>query len=258
MLERAVDAARAADAVILMVGETSDSSVESKDRPDTLLPPEQLRLIEAVCAANPRTAVVVNVGHAFDATWAERAAALLVAWYPGEGFGPALTDVLGGLREPGGRLPVTLARHEADYPALALTPDARGDLPYRDGVGIGYRGFAAQGHAPLYPFGAGQGYTRIDWLAARAVPGGVMVRLRNAGQRPGAEVVQLYRRSPELALVGFAKATLAPGEERELFVPIEPRLLRVWDGQWRDLPTDLVINVARHSGADIFTVTRIP
>ena len=255
MLARAIEVARDADAVILIVGETSDSSVESKDRPDTRLPAEQLRLIEAVCAVNPRTVIVANVGHAFDATWARHAAALLLAWYPGEGFGPALAQVLNGEREPGGRLPVTLARAENDYSALSLTPGPQGDLPYSDATHIGYRGFAARACAPLYAFGAGQGYTRFDWLGAQAAPGGVMVRLRNAGPRAGSEVVQLYRHHPELALVGFAKVVLAPGEEREIFVPIETRMLRKWDGGWHDLPKDMAIGVARHCGDMPFTVT---
>lgn len=255
MFARAVEAARQAEAVILMVGETSDSSVESKDRADTRLPPEQIRLIEAVCAANPRTAIIANVGHAFDATWAEKAAALMLAWYPGEGFGPALADVLTGTREPGGRLPVTLARREEDYPALALTPDAQGDLRYEEGVAIGYRGIAAKGITPLYAFGQGQGFTRFEWLGAELAEGGVSVRLRNTGPRAGSEVVQLYRHSPELALVGFAKAHLQPGEERDLFVPIEPRLLRTWNGAWQDLSGDITITVARHSGDSAFTLT---
>lgn len=258
MLERAVEAARAADTVILMVGETSDSSVESKDRPDTRLPEEQIRLIEAVCAANPRTAIVVNVGHAFDATWAGRAAALLVAWYPGEGFGPALGDVLTGVREPGGRLPVTLARDEADYPALNLTPGPQGDLPYDDATGIGYRGFATNGRAPLHAFGEGLGYTTFDWLSAVPMQGGVSVTLRNSGARAGTEVVQLYRHAPETALIGFAKVHLQPGEARDVFVPIEPRLLRIWNDGWNDLPADLEITVARHSGDDGFTVKLVP
>jgi beta-glucosidase len=256
MFARAVEAAREADAVILMVGETSDSSVESKDRPDTRLPEEQTRLIEAVCAANPRVAIVANVGHAFDATWGAQAAALLLAWYPGEGFGPALADVLTGAREPGGRLPVSLARAEGDYPAFDLTPDAQGNLPYQDGVAIGYRGLAARGIAPLHAFGEGQGYTSFDWLSATPAQGGVTVRLRNTGQRPGSEVVQLYRHTPELALIGFAKAHLAAGEEADLFVPIEPRLLRIWgDTGWQAIDGDLTISVARSSRAPVFSLT---
>ncbi|SUJ10313.1 Periplasmic beta-glucosidase precursor [Sphingomonas paucimobilis] len=126
MLARAIEAATSADAVILMIGETSDSSVESKDRPDTAIAPEQRTLIDAICAANPNTAIIANIGHAFDATWSDQASALMSAWYPGEGFGPALAAVLAGDIEPGGRLPVTLAKREGDYPALSLQPGRAG------------------------------------------------------------------------------------------------------------------------------------
>lgn len=255
MFDRAVAAARAADAVVLMLGETSDSSVESKDRADTLLPADQLALAAAVLAANPRTAIVVNVGHAFDATFVPGDAALLVAWYPGEEFGPALADVLSGTVEPGGRLPVTLARAEADYPAFALTPDAAGALAYADGTLIGWRGLAAQDLAPLHAFGAGQGYTRFDWIAARRDGAGVRVTLRNAGDRAGSDVVQLYRTAPEPALVGFAKVHAAPGETVEVLVPIEPRLMRTWqDGAWAPLPATTPLHVARDATRVAFTV----
>ena len=254
MLARAVAAARDADAVVLMVGETSDSSVESKDRPDTRLPPEQLRLIAAVCAANPRSAIVVNVGHAFDATFAGDAAALMVAWYPGEGFGPAIAQTLIGARQPEGRLPVTLARVETDYPALTLAPDPQGDLVYSEGVTVGYRGLSAKGLEPLHAFGAGMGYAPIAWLAARRVEGGIAVQLRNDGDCPGVEVVQLYRTWPEQALVGFAKTHLAAGETTELFVPIEPHLMRIWSEGWQQIPPDQPVIVARSAHAPVFTV----
>ncbi len=255
MLARAVDAARSADAVVLIVGETSDSSVESKDRPDTALAPEQVTLIDAVCAANPRVAIVANIGHAFDASWGERAGALVSAWYPGEGFGPALAAVLAGDREPGGRLPVTLARREQDYPALGLTPDAAGDLRYDDGVLIGYRGLAARGTAPLHAFGAGQGYTRFEWISAEAEGGDVLVTLRNVGDRTGSEVVQLYRHDPEFALVGFAKVRLRAGEQAVVRVTPEPRLFRIWRNDcwtWIDGPVRLSVGPA--SDHTVFTI----
>lgn len=255
MLARAVDAARSADAVVLIVGETSDSSVESKDRPDTALAAEQVALIDAVCAANPRVAIVANIGHAFDARWGEQAAALLSAWYPGEGFGPALAAVLSGDREPGGRLPVTLARSEADYPALALTPDDAGDLRYDDGVLVGYRGLAARGVAPLHAFGAGRGYTRFDWIAAEADGGDVLVTIRNAGDRAGSEVVQLYRHDPEFALVGFAKVHLGAGEQAVVRVTPEPRLFRIWrDDRWTQLDGPVRLSVGPASDRMLFTI----
>lgn len=235
MLARAVELAARSDAVVLVVGETSDASVESKDRIDTRLPDQQIALIEAVTAANPRTVVVANVGHAFDTAWEDKAAALLVTWYPGEGFGDALAQVLSGQREPGGRMPVSIAREDADYPAFSLQPEANGDLVYAEGTRIGYRGMAAPRHA----FGAGMGYADIAILSAASSVGddGVQVDVvvENRSARAGCEVVQVYRRAPELALAGFVKAWLAPGEQRTVTVTIPRRRLQVWQDGWVDI-----------------------
>ncbi|BBF72042.1 glycoside hydrolase family 3 protein [Sphingomonas bisphenolicum] len=235
MLARAVALASQADAVVLIVGETSDASVESKDRSDTHLPEEQIALIEAITAANPRTAIVANVGHAFDTSWEDKAAALLVAWYPGEGFGNAIAQVLAGDSEPGGRMPVSIARQEADYPALSLTPDANGDLIYREGTQPGYRGMAN----PRHTLGAGFGYADIALLSADIRPDGdgyiVKASVENRSDRPGSHVVQVYRREPELALVGFAKAHLEAGERSDLTIAVPKRRLQYWNDGWCDI-----------------------
>lgn len=236
MLARAVALAKQADAVILVVGETSDASVESKDRKDTHLPAEQIALIEAVTAANPRTAVVANVGHAFDTRWEDQAAALLIAWYPGEGFGEAIAQVLAGDREPGGRMPVAIAREESDYPAFSLTPDANGDLVYVEGTRIGYRGMAD----PRHTLGEGSGYAEVALLAAqveRNDDGGLAVRatVENRSDRAGSDVIQIYRRAPELALCAFAKVHLAAGERRDIVIVIAHRRLQTWRDGWVDI-----------------------
>lgn len=236
MLARAVDLARQSDAVFLIVGETSDSSVESKDRRDTLLAPEQLRLIEEVTAANPRTAVIANVGHAIDTHWDERAAALMIVWYPGEGFGAALAEVLAGDREPGGRMPVSITRKETDYPAFALDPEPNDDLPYYEGTRLGYRGISDPRHA----FGSGLGYGAIELIAAAAAPANnagivVTVEVANLSDRDGAEVLQVYRRSPELALVGFSKVRLAAGEQKAVEIAIPRRRMQLWQDGWTDI-----------------------
>lgn len=247
MLARAVEAARGADAVLLLVGETSDSSVESKDRADTRLPEAQERLVAAVCAANARTAVVVNVGHAFDCGWEDKAAAVLAVWYPGQGFARALADVLCGAREPGGRLPVTIAAEEADYPAFALAPAADGSLVYAEGTRTGYRGLIAAGTRARHPFGSGVGYARVDWSDPRVDAGGVSVDLANRGERETVEVVQVYRDAPESALVGFARVVLAAGECRRVHVPIERRALRIWGAAgWQPVAERLAVRIARH------------
>jgi beta-glucosidase len=249
MLARAVEAARSADAVFLIVGETSDSSVESKDRADTRLPAAQERLIEAVCAVNPRTAVIVNVGHAFDAAWEESAAAVLSVWYPGQGFARALADVLSGEREPGGRMPVTIAMHEGDYPAFGLAPKADGTLAYDEETRFGYRGLVDAAKPARHPFGSGLGYSHVTWSDARIEDDGtVSVLLANGGERKAGDVVQVYRDAPETALVGFLRVELAAGETRRVHVPLEAKALRVWNGgAWSPIAAGaLALRVARN------------
>ncbi len=254
MLASAVAAAEAADAVILMVGETADSGVESKDRSSTRLDDGQIALIEAVTAANPRTAVIANVGHAFDTAWEERAAALMLAWYPGEAFGQALAEVLAGDREPGGRMPVSIAAQDADYPAFDLTPDAKGDLVYAEGTRIGYRGLAAAGLQPRHALGSGFGYARFELSDAAIRPKDdgdfeALVTVRNLAGRAGAEVIQVYRDQPELALIGFAKVQLNPGQEARVAIPIARRRFMIWRDGWVPLGAHARVLIGR-SAAD--------
>lgn len=248
LLAAAVDAARRADVVVLVVGETSDSSVESKDRADTRLAAPQRELIARVTEANPRTIVVANVGHAYDATWDRAAAAHIAAWYPGEGFAEALAQVLAGDREPGGRLPVTLAADEGDYVGYSLKPGADGKLSYAEGVRFGYRGLIANGTAALYPFGAGQGYAAFAWDDAAVAGGSVEVTVTNTSARAGSEVVQVYRDTPECALVAFTKVHLTPGESRRLTLPVPLRRLSTFGAQgWQPLGSSVALRVARHA-----------
>jgi beta-glucosidase len=246
LLAAAAAAARRADAVVLMVGETSDSSVESKDRPDTQLAADQIELIERVTAANPRTAIVANVGHAFDTSWEAQSAALISAWYPGEGFARAIAEVLAGDREPGGRMPVTIARSEADYPGYSLQPDADGQLPYVDGVRFGYRGIIAAGKRARHAFGAGFGYARFEWSDAAIDGDAVAITIRNVSDRAGNDVVQLYRDQPEVTLAGFARVQLEPGEASRVRIPLTRRRFMTWAGdRWTDLAEKVTVRVAR-------------
>jgi beta-glucosidase len=247
MLARAVEAARSADAVFLIVGETSDNSVESKDRADSQLAANQIALIHAVTAANPKTAVIANVGHAFDTSWEDRAAALMLVWYPGQGFAPALASVLAGDREPGGRMPVSIAMEEAHYCGINTTPDASGDLAYSEGVTLGYRGLIANGTPARHPLGSGMGYARFEWSDVAEVGDGIAVTVRNTSDRPGSNMIQLYRDEPECALVGFAKVRLEPGEEQRLVVVPEPKVMRTWKDGWQDVTGTINLRLAKHA-----------
>lgn len=229
LAERAVHAAREADTAIVFAGVSQDSSLESQDRDSLALPAAQTKLIEQVCAANPRTVVVVNAPFAADMPWADRAAAVLLTWFPGQEYGPALADVLTGALVPGGRLPVTLARADTDHAVTATAPSDDGRLTYTEGVLTGYRHFDALHTTPRFCFGHGLGYGDIRWRAAHlhtdptsrhlALAG---VTLNNAAGRVGKEVIQVYAAPltdtntaepgrPEQHLVGFAAVHVPPG-----------------------------------------------
>lgn len=260
LLARAEELAARTGQVVLVVGETADSGVESRDRTTTRLPAGQLELIRRVCAANPRTVVVVNAAHAVDTAWAAQAAAVLHVWFPGQEFGAALAEVLAGLREPGGRLPVTFARQEADYPAFDLTPDDQGDLHYREGVLIGYRAFAARGLAPAFSLGHGLGYAEFHYGEVTVEPqqGGalrVAVQITNTSERAGKEVVQVYLEQPEFGgvpahpeLVAFAATTVPAGETRTVLLTLPARAFRRWsgaEGRWVTPPGARGLRVGR-------------
>jgi len=221
--------------------------------------------VERVAAANPRTIVVVNAGCPMDLPWADRVAAVLYAWLPGQEFGNALADVLLGKSEPGGRLPFTIAARECDYPALSTTPGAEERLVYAEGVNLGYRHFDAAGIEPRFCFGHGLGYTRIEFesleVTADGLPPGdsaqLKVRLRNVGGRPGKEVVQVYVadlessvRRPPRELKGFTAVHLAPGESIDVVFALQDRDLAYWDeagGGWRIEPGRFEIQVGASS-----------
>jgi beta-glucosidase len=264
----AVVAAAAADVAIVVVGNDDVREGEGRDRRSTALPGRQDELVERVAAANRRTVVVVNAGCPTDLPWADKVAAIVYAWLPGQEFGNALADVLLGVSEPGGRLPLTLARSDADYPAYDTTPNADEELVYAEGVNVGYRGFDVAGVEPRFAFGHGLGYTTFEYESldlgadglAEGEPLELRVKLRNTGSRPGKEVVQVYVADleasvprPPRELKGFAVVRLEPGATAELTLALEDRDLGYWDEarhSWRIEPGRFEIQVGR-SARDI-------
>ncbi|MGD6741768.1 glycoside hydrolase family 3 protein [Streptomyces sp. BH106] len=275
-VEHAVETARNADAALVCVGVTQDSALESADRESLALPAAQVDLIERVCAVNDRTIVVVNAPHPVDMPWAERAAAVLMTWFPGQEYGPALANVLTGASEPGGRLPLTIAHRDTDHGALDTRPAPDGTLPYAEGLLTGHRHFDTHGIGPRYAFGHGLGYADIMWCSAQLhtteqeFTALVGARLRCGPRRGGKEVVQVYlsprdttgapvEDRPEQQLAGFSTVRLAPDEEREVTIALDRRAFSWWDedtSAWRVRPGRWDIRVARSSREvfDRFTV----
>jgi beta-glucosidase len=195
--------------------------------------------------------------------------AIVDMWLPGEGGAAALADVLLGKTDPSGRLPVTFpVRSEDDPTDLRSAKSA-----YSEGLLVGYRGFAARGVKPLFPFGHGLSYTSFAWsgfTAPARVTGDKPVTLRltvrNTGARSGKEVVQVYvapaepgAGDPPLALRGFAKLSLAPGARRIVTIVLDPRAFSAWDETakaWRVRPGRYRLMVGA-SSADIRAVREV-
>jgi beta-glucosidase len=262
-LERAVAAAAAADVVILMLGTTNELETEGLDRETTLLPAVQRELAERVLAANTRAVVAINAGAAVDLECVDSADAVMYVWLAGQELGPALADVIIGEREPGGRLPITLAA-DRDYPIQSTEPDAAGRLVYSEGVFVGYRWFDEARRDPLYCFGHGLGYTTHVYEDIQLVAGEddsascrVDVTVRNAGERRGKEVVQLYVGDPgavlprpRAELKAFEAIELEPGEARVVRFDLDARSFAHWDSLargWRVREGTYLVSVGRSS-----------
>jgi beta-glucosidase len=241
-IDAAVAAAKKADVAILMVGddegEDHDHSIE--------LPAAQNRLIAAVAKASPKTIVVLKSGSAVLMPWLQDVPAVLEAWYPGEEDGAAVAAVLLGAVNPSGKLPLTFPRSLED--TLASKPDQfPGDgttVHYSEGLEVGYRAYNAHNVPPLFPFGFGLSYTTFSFDGLKVTSRSntdmtVSFRVTNTGQRPGAEVVQLYIDFPPIAegnepprqLKGFRKMMLQPGESKTIELPLTPRSFSYWSEQ---------------------------
>ncbi|HEX8118164.1 MAG TPA: glycoside hydrolase family 3 C-terminal domain-containing protein, partial [Pyrinomonadaceae bacterium] len=236
----AVEAARQADAVVLVLGISSQLEGEEMnvrepgfkggDRTDINLPARQQALLEAVAATGRPVVLVLMSGSALAVNWADaHVAAIVQAWYPGEEGGTAVADVLFGDYNPAGRLPVTF------YKSVEQLP------PFESYAmeGRTYRFFKGE---PLYPFGHGLSYTRFRYSGLKVSPARVSpndkvtvsATVENVGRVEGDEVVQLYVtdaeasvRVPLRSLAGVERVRLKSGERRVVSFTLEPRQLAV-------------------------------
>ena len=234
-IAEAVAAASGSDVAIVVAGLEEG---EFRDRALLSLPGRQEELILAVAATGTPVVVVIVGGSAVTmAHWIEEVDAVLMAWYPGEQGGRAVADVLFGDSDPGGRLPVTFPVSEGQLPLVYNhKPTGRGD-DYLDQTG-----------SAAFPFGYGLSYTEFEYsnLAidpVSATPEGVIrvrAEIRNAGERTGEEVVQLYVRDvlasvarPVMELKGFRKIRLEPGAWTTVEFTFPAQKLAMLDSEMR-------------------------
>ena len=240
-MDRAVAAAAGAEVAVVVVGTNADWETEGEDRDDMHLPGAQDELVRRIAAVNPRTVVVVNAGSPVSMPWLGEVAAVMQVWFPGEAFGEALADMLLGVAEPGGRLPLTIPRQLSDTPAFPYHPGRDGKAVYGEGLLFGHRWYDAHAIEPAFAFGFGLGYT--TWRMGEAdvtgrIDDGVVVSVpvHNTGARDGATVVQCYvepvvrdEGRPVRTLQGFARVHAAAGQHAVATVRLDSRAFSRWD-----------------------------
>ncbi|MDO7886453.1 glycoside hydrolase family 3 C-terminal domain-containing protein [Hymenobacter cheonanensis] len=261
LIQQAVAAAKAADVVIYVGGSThgydytkwSDNAYDAEgvDKPDMNLPFGQDELVQAVLAANPRTAVVLLGGGPIDVSaWVSQAKGIVEAWYPGMEGGNALAHILFGDVNPSGKLPFTFPVKLEDSPAMKLgeypsTPGNPLKQTYKDDIYVGYRYFDTYNVAPQFAFGHGLSYTTFKYGALTVTPGRqsatVKLTVTNSGPVAGAEVVQLYVKPgqtavkrPEKELKAFEKVFLKPGETKTITLALPAESFKYYDEAKKD------------------------
>ena len=239
--DEAVAAASGADVAVVFLGLPDAAESEGFDREHIDLPADQLALLDAVVAANPRTVVVLSNGGVVALPFADRVPAIVEGWLLGQAGGSATADVLYGAVNPSGRLAETIPVRLEDTPAYGNFPGENGHVRYGEGLFVGYRWYDERGLDVTFPFGHGLSYTTFAYgegSASVTESGDIAVRISvtNTGDRAGREVVQAYtslpgstvQRAPR-ELKAFASVELAPGETREVELTVRRADLAYWN-----------------------------
>ena len=232
----ACELAAQADTVILCMGLDEIAESEGLDRSNLRLAQNQVDLLQAVAAVNPKIVVVLYSGSVVETPWLDNCQALLYAALGGQSGAGAVADALTGKVNPCGKLAETWPLAYADVPSAADFATRRKTVEYREGLYIGYRYFTTAEKAVRFPFGYGMSYTTFAYSDLAADEQGVSLTVTNTGSVAGTEIVQLYvaKKDSELfrpakELKGFARVTLAPGEKQRITITLDDKAFRFWN-----------------------------
>jgi beta-glucosidase len=259
---RVTESAAKADLVLVVVGETVDEVGEAKDRQDLHLNAIDMDVMKAAAASGkPVTTVLLN-GRPLILTDVDKLSqAIVEAWFPGEAGGDAIVDVLFGDYNPSGKLTMSF-------------PQSMGQLPvYYSRKPSASRASVDGTPEPLYPFGHGLSYTQFEYSDLSVMPENanihtsvtVSLNVRNIGDIGGTEIVQLYVRdkvgsvtTPVMALKGFSRLYLKPGEQKRVEMVLQPEHFSLIDREMKRVtePGDFDLMVGS-SSADIRLKTTI-
>ena len=232
----ACELAAQADTVVLCMGLDEIAESEGLDRSNLRLAQNQVELLQAVAAVNPKIVVVLYSGSVVETPWLDNCQALLYAALGGQAGAGAVADALTGKVNPCGKLAETWPLTYADIPSAADFATRRKTVEYREGLYIGYRYFTTAEKAVRFPFGYGLSYTAFEYSDMVANEQEVSLTVTNTGSVTGTEIVQLYISKkdgqifrPVKELKGFARVTLAPGEKQRITIALDDKAFRFWN-----------------------------
>ncbi len=267
-LQKAVEAAKAADVAVIFAGLPDSFESEGFDRSHMKMPACQNQVIAAVAAAQPNTVVVLHNGSPIETPWADDVAAILEMYLGGQGVGESADRLLYGEANPSGRLAETFPYRLEDNPSYLNFPGDGKTVVYAEGVFVGYRWYEARKMPVRWAFGHGLSYTTFAYsnlkLSSDAMDDNgtvtVSVDVKNTGSIAGKEVVQLYVSDktgtpirPIKELKGFAKVALQPGETKTVSMAINARSLSYYHeglGDWYAPSGEYEVAVA-HASDDV-------
>ena len=255
-IDEAVETAKKADVVILVLGENNRTSGESRTRSSLDLPGRQRILARAVAKTGKPIIAVVIAGRALSINWLQdNANAILYAFAPGAHGGLAIAQTLFGLNNPSGKLPVTVPKSVGQIPLNFPSKPAANDEGLRNASAVA---------GPLYPFGFGLSYSKFEYsdltvLTPTVKPGQDVTarfKIHNSSQVPGTEVAEVYFHQVvasvttyERRLGGFARVALRPGATREVTVTIPGKEFAILDRnmKWTVEPGEFQVFVGASS-----------
>lgn len=238
--------------------------------------------IERIAKLNANTVVVMYTGGGKNMSpWNSDVAAIIYSWYPGQVGNTALADILAGVTNPSGKLPITIERDFMDSPGYPYLPEGEElytgweldfdmdhpvhDVIYREGVFTGYRWYESRDVEPLYAFGHGLSYSTFEYsnlmtnTRQYSVGEDVLVKvdITNTGNIAGKEIVQLYIKDSEAGverplkeLKDFRKVHLQAGEKKTVYFTLKKRDFAYWDeriSHWKVEPGEFEILIGSSS-----------
>ena len=255
-LLKAEDLVKKSDMAVVVLGEDIKIIGEGKDRANIDLNESQMNLIKKLHQTGKPIAVVLSNGRPLTINWvAANIPSIVETWFSGEKSGLAIADVLLGNVNPSGKLPITFPRSIGQVPF------------YYDHKPTSRHNYVDEANTPLFPFGLGLSYTTFKYADLQISPSNIpvtgktkiSVKITNTGKVEGTEVAQLYVRdevssvtTPIIALKGFNRITLKPGESEEVTFEVGPEQLSLWNREMKRVVEPGVFKImVGSSSADI-------